>query len=207
MAAAIAAAIGLGWFVLPRIWPRPRPGLLELQAQARQQVQDDLAEPHGWVDLQKQPPSGTTGGSRYVRLPRNARWRYSKLGGVPAVVFDASLAGVKGALYQVPLAALRPSGGQLPASPSRPVFTQGYCTSVWREGNDLCLLVVEGDEQALRRLLRPMSSLAQFGPAERVRGEPSGDHRHPGGGRFLTRPGKGGRGMVPVRPVGVRRRG
>lgn len=202
--AATAAAALLCWVGGPRIWSVAKPTPDDLLALAREQMPQDLGAMAGWQDINNQPSGDQPMTFQHVRKQRIARWRYCRLRGVKGVLFDVSQPGVKGALYVVPLEKLSVPSQALPPRPGRPVFTQGRTSSIWRERNYLCLLIVEGDEQALRRLLKQPTPVAYRRPhVHMLAGSSAASHeeRSSAGGQGGLRPAarrEPGRSVVPT---------
>ncbi len=208
-----AAAALLCWVALSYLSPVSRPTPDDLVALARSQMIHDLGAEQGWQDIAIQPSRDHPVTFQHVRIQRGARWRNCRLGGVSGVLLDLSQPGVKGALYVVPLAELSMPNQTLPRSPGRPIFTQGRSSSMWREGGYACLLIVEGDEQALRRLLKQPSPVAHRRPHVRMLAgsstaspEERSSARRPGSLRPAARA-EPARGMAPPGTPRGRRRG
>lgn len=149
------------------LWRQQQPTLNDVvnDAYLHMRKQNDA---ESWKPFDRQRPRGFPSSFKHISLRGDVRWCYCRLGAVRAVVYDVTLNQVKGALYVVPTAELGTAAPKLPTAPGQPVFTQGCSSSTWREGDYVCLLIVEGDERALHRLLRQMPPVTQREPEGRM---------------------------------------
>ncbi len=97
-------------------------------------------------------PSGFPASSAVRGEPRG--WQSaSAIVGRAAVVYDVSRHGVRAVLFAVRMAA-----PDLPFGPSGPpLFTGGQTIGAWRSGTLVYVLVVQGDEQSYRGLIRSVA--------------------------------------------------
>jgi len=154
LAASLVLMVGAGLVIWQYRRPASLPTPQQLANEATGQFQQDLSEGDG-MPASKKWPAQVPASFPQLRLPQGTKWRTCRLVNVSAVMFDVTQAGVKGALYVVRAREVA-RGAQVPNTPTRVVFTQGVSRTMWRQGDYLCVLIVEGDEQALRRLLRPV---------------------------------------------------
>jgi hypothetical protein len=105
-----------------------------------------------WKDLLQEKPS--------IPLPprlalRPHSWKHVSAGSLTGVAYDVSLRHCRGILFVCAM----PKSLQLPTSPpaAPETFHDGWSLAVWQSGDQLCMLVVEGDDRAYRDLIRAAS--------------------------------------------------
>ena len=146
-AGGVAAAAGyLTWLN----WPR-----------SRTLNQNDIADAGHWLDQYLREDRWVTTDFPYQEYPLPAVLRFQPLGwqslredfGTPAVAYDYSTKdGQRAAFFVIP----QPESTLTNVVPFRPQSsTQGMCIGHWRQGRNLMVLVVEGNEARYKNFLRP----------------------------------------------------
>ncbi len=146
-AGGVAAAAGyLGWLN----WPR-----------SRTLDQNEIADAGRWLDQYLREDRWNKDNFPLKEYPLPAVLRYQPLGwqsigrelGTPAVAYDYTTNdGQRAAFFVIP----QPESNLTTAVPFRPQSsTQGMCIGHWRQGPNLMVLVVEGNESRYKNFLRP----------------------------------------------------